>query len=218
MPAASFVAIGLLVASTSQAPAQRYTAGQDVRVCGEVKTVRAAPPACDATIRLSSSGEEFDVVLPASVAKELSIRPQTLPGAQACFTGRIAGAPGIPKLAMSTGDKVEVLSTNADPGFGAQAEVSCGSGLTMPRVITEKKPQYTRDAMRAKVQGAVELQVVINPDGTVGQARVVKSLHPDLDEQSMLAVKQWRFEPGMKDGKAVPVLVTIEMTFALRDK
>ena len=50
----------------------------------------------------------------------------------------------------------------------------------------------------------------------VGTKATVKSLHPDLDEQALLAVKEWRFDPGTRDGKPVPVLVMIEMTFALR--
>ena len=216
MPATAIVFTLATLTAQQLPPNKPYTEGQEVRVCGEVKTIRAAPPACDPTMRLASAGEEFDVVLPASVAKELSIRPQTLPGAKACFTGRIALAAGIPKLNVASADKVELLSTNADPGFGADAVISCGPDLTMPRVIFEKKPEYTRDAMRAKVQGRVEVQAVVSRDGTVSDARVVESLHPDLDQQALLAVKQWRFAPGMKDGKPVPVLVHIELTFALR--
>ena len=218
MPATAIVLTIAALAAQQAPPAKLSTEGQEVRVCGEVKTIRAAPPACDTTIRLSSPGEEFDVVLPASVANQLSVRAQTLPGAQACFTGRIARDPGTPRVHVASADKVELLSTNVEPGFGAGAVSSCGSDLTMPRVISEKKPQYTRDAMRARVQGRVELQVVVNADGTVGQVRVVKSLHPDLDEQATIAVKQWRFEAATKAGKPVPVLVSIEMTFTLRDK
>lgn len=218
MPATALVLTIVTLAAQQAPPHKPYTEGQEVRVCGEVKTIRAAPPACDPTMRLASAGEEFDVVLPASVAKELSLRPQTMPGAKACFTGRIGLAAGIPKLNVSSADKVELLSTNATPGFGADAVISCGSDVTMPRVIFEKKPQYTREAMRARAQGTVEVQAVVSREGTVSDARVLKSLHPDLDEQALLAVKQWRFDPGTKDGKPVPVLVHIDLTFTLRDK
>ena len=47
-------------------------------------------------------------------------------------------------------------------------------------------------------------------------AHELETILPDLDEQALLAVKQWRFDPGTRDGKPVPVLVMIEMTFALR--
>jgi periplasmic protein TonB len=45
---------------------------------------------------------------------------------------------------------------------------------------------------------------------------VAQSLHPVLDEQAIAAARQWRFVPGTKDGKPVPVQVSLEMTFSLR--
>jgi TonB family protein len=93
-----------------------------------------------------------------------------------------------------------------------------GSGVINPRVIREAKPQYTADAMRAKVQGTVVLECVVLPDGTVGRVDVVRSLDPTfgLDQEAVKAAKQWRFEPGTRFGEPVAVLVTIELTFTLR--
>jgi TonB family protein len=92
-----------------------------------------------------------------------------------------------------------------------------GKSVTYPRVIREVKPQYTADAMRAQIQGAVFLECIVLPDGTVGEVRVVKSLDSTfgLDQEAIRAAKQWRFQPGMRDGVAVPVVVTIELTFTL---
>jgi len=92
-----------------------------------------------------------------------------------------------------------------------------GQGVAAPVLVKEFKPQYTAEAMRARVQGAVTLECVVQPDGTVGEARVTKALEPGLDREAIKAVKQWRFKPGTKDGKAVPVRVTLEMAFTLRD-
>lgn len=91
-----------------------------------------------------------------------------------------------------------------------------GAGVTAPVVTHEVKPQYTREAMEAKVQGTVVLECVVEKDGKVGEVKVTRSLEPGLDEQAVLALKQWRFEPGKKDGKAVRVRVSLEMTFSLR--
>jgi protein TonB len=93
-----------------------------------------------------------------------------------------------------------------------------GSGVTLPRVLREVKPQYTSDAMRAKVQGTVLLQCVVKPDGSVGDVQVVRSLDSafGLDQEAIKAARQWRFAPGMRLGEPVPVLVTIELTFTLR--
>ncbi|MBI2827792.1 MAG: energy transducer TonB [Acidobacteria bacterium] len=93
-----------------------------------------------------------------------------------------------------------------------------GSGVINPRILREVKPQYTADAMRAKVQGTVLLEAVVLADGTVGRIDVVKSLDPTfgLDQEAVRAAKQWRFLPGTRFGEPVAVLVTIELTFTLR--
>jgi TonB family protein len=93
-----------------------------------------------------------------------------------------------------------------------------GNGVTLPVVTREVKPQYTAEAMRAKVQGTVLLECVVLPDGSVGPVEVVKSLDSSfgLDQEAMKAAKQWRFRPGTRFGEPVAVLVTIELTFTLR--
>jgi len=93
-----------------------------------------------------------------------------------------------------------------------------GNGVTSPRLIKEVKPNYTGDAMRAKVQGVVTMAAVVMPDGSVGNVQITRSLDPTfgLDQEAVRTVKQWRFAPGMKQGQPVPVLVEIEMTFTLR--
>jgi protein TonB len=109
------------------------------------------------------------------------------------------------------------LGPGSTAGFGGGV-YRPGSGIELPRVIFEKKPQYTADAMRAKVQGIVELEAVVLTDGSVGDVRVTRSLDRTfgLDHQAITAVKQWRFIPGMRLGQPVPVLVTVELTFTLR--
>ena len=70
--------------------------------------------------------------------------------------------------------------------------------------------------MRQKIEGIVVMDVVVGPDGRVADARVMRSLEPSLDEQALGALRQWEFQPGTRDDKPVSVIVTIEMTFALR--
>jgi TonB family protein len=93
-----------------------------------------------------------------------------------------------------------------------------GSGVTMPRLLKEVKPDYTSDAMRAKVQGTVLIECVVNVAGAVEQAKVLRSLDPTfgLDEQALKAARLWRFSPGTRLGQPVAVLVTIELSFTLR--
>lgn len=107
------------------------------------------------------------------------------------------------------------------PGFGGGVGGGAyrpGNGVQLPQPIREVKPQYTADAMRAKVQGTVLLECVVLPDGTVGPIEVVRSLDSTfgLDQEAIKAAKQWRFKPGTRFGEPVAVLVTIELQFTLR--
>jgi periplasmic protein TonB len=108
----------------------------------------------------------------------------------------------------------------AGTGLAQQGETDqIGNGVKAPVLTKEVKPNYTEGAMRRKVQGLVEMQVVVLEDGTVGDDVIVtKSLDEELDQQAIQAVKQWKFRPGTKDDKPVRVQVSIEMTFTLRDK
>jgi periplasmic protein TonB len=107
------------------------------------------------------------------------------------------------------------------PGYGGNTgggAVRPGSGVSVPRVVREVKPQYTADAMRAKVQGKVWVEAIVMPDGNVGDAKIIRSLDSvfGLDQEALKAARQWKFVPGMRQGEPVPVIITIELTFTLR--
>ena len=93
-----------------------------------------------------------------------------------------------------------------------------GNGVSMPRLIHEVRPNYTGEALRAKLQGMVTIEAIVLPDGTVGPVQVLRSLDSrfGLDQEALRTVKQWRFAPGMLRGQPVPVRVAVEMTFTLR--
>jgi protein TonB len=93
-----------------------------------------------------------------------------------------------------------------------------GSGVSSPTLVSQVKPQYTTEAMRAKIQGKVWLEVVVMPDGRPGDIKVARSLDRTfgLDEEAMKAMRLWRFRPGMRQGAAVPTIIVVEMEFSLR--
>jgi protein TonB len=86
-------------------------------------------------------------------------------------------------------------------------------------VVREAKPQYTDAARRAKLQGAVELEVVVLEDGTVGDVRVVKSLDRThgLDAAAIAAAKSWLFKPGVREGIPVATRVGLVLEFRLNE-
>ena len=117
---------------------------------------------------------------------------------------------------------VATLSAAAVPLVGAQAQpekvYKAGDGITLPSVVKEVKPVYAAEAMQQKIQGSVWLAVVVRTNGTVGDVTVTRSLDEKygLDQEAIKAARQWQFKPGTKDGKPVPVSVTLELTFTLK--
>jgi len=109
-----------------------------------------------------------------------------------------------------------VPAVAAAPQGGGGPVYRPGDGVSAPVLVKQVQPQYTAEAKRAEVEGTVILEAIVETDGTVGDVTVTKGLEPGLDEQAVKAARQWRFEPGKKDGKAVRVRITLEMTFTLK--
>ena len=104
----------------------------------------------------------------------------------------------------------DLFASAIDPGLKTP-------GLQNPKVLRDILPSYTPDAMRAKIQGTVELRIVVAPDGTVGAIRVLKSLDDQygLDRQAIEAAAWWLFEPATVNGTAVAAKVTLILEFRL---
>jgi periplasmic protein TonB len=163
---------------------------------------------------------------------QMNIPAKSLAAAQDSLPGAIEAPPGPPTLSQGSGTGGGAgtgTGTGVGPGNGSGLGPGSGggtgggvyrpgNGVTLPRVLREVRPQYTSDAMRAKVQGTVLLECVVREDGSVGDVQVVRSLDSTfgLDQEAIKAAKQWRFAPGQRLGSAVPVQITIELTFTLR--
>ena len=164
--------------------------------------------------------------------EQLNIPAKSLAAAQDSLPGAVEAPPGPPTLSQGPGTGGGAGSgtgTGIGPGSGSGLGPGSGgntgggvyrpgNGVTLPTVLFEKRPMYTSDAMRAKVQGTVLLECVVNPDGSVGDVQVIRSLDPTfgLDQEAIKAARLWKFRPGTRMGQPVPVLVTIELTFTLR--
>lgn len=89
------------------------------------------------------------------------------------------------------------------------------AGVLPPKLIHKVEPDYTAAARDAKIEGGVLLEVVIEADGRIEEAKVLRSLDEGLDANAIAAVKTWRFEPARKDGEPVAVSARIEVNFRL---
>lgn len=88
-------------------------------------------------------------------------------------------------------------------------------GVSAPRLISKIDPEYSPEARQAKYQGTVILSLIVTPDGRAYGIRVARSLGMGLDEKAVEAVRQWHFEPALKDGRPVAVAVDVEVNFRL---
>ena len=152
----------------------------------------------------------------------LNIPAQTLAAATQVLPGALTPNPDTLSTGSGSGTGAGAgQGSGLGPGFGGGTGGGAyrpGNGVQLPQPLKEVKPQYTADAMRAKVQGTVLLECVVLPDGSVGSVEVVRSLDSTfgLDQEAIKAAKLWRFRPGTRFGEPVAVLVTIELTFTLR--
>ena len=94
--------------------------------------------------------------------------------------------------------------------------IRVGGGVQKKRAVRVVQPSYPALARQAKVQGTVDLSVILSEEGAV-QTVDVLSGHPLLIPAAIEAVKQWRYKPTLLNGKPVEVETTVEINFALSD-
>lgn len=107
----------------------------------------------------------------------------------------------------------ETTELKASP-LAADAKVA-GQDVPVPSRKKYVAPEYPMDAAAQGIRGIVILEVLIGEDGKVSASRVTRSIQ-GLDEAATAAVKLWEYEPTKVAGKAVKVLLSQSITFALK--
>jgi len=90
-----------------------------------------------------------------------------------------------------------------------------GKGVTAPRLIYQTDPEFSEEARKAKYQGNCVLGLVVDANGRPTNIHVLNSLGMGLDEKAIESVKNWKFDPGKKDGRDVAVEIAVEVDFHL---
>jgi TonB family protein len=83
-----------------------------------------------------------------------------------------------------------------------------------PKLIRQTRPVYPTDAYLQKIQGSVDVQLLIDEQGKVARAEVRKSV-PGLDAAAVQTVLQWAFRPARKAGRPVPTTAVAPVTFKI---
>jgi TonB family protein len=106
-------------------------------------------------------------------------------------------------------------SGSSRPGFRPPSSpVRVGGDVRAPKALVKMNPVYPPEAQAARVQGVVLLEIRIATDGSVSDARVLRSI-PVLDQAAVDAVKQWKYEPTRVDGVPVEVEMNVYVNFTL---
>lgn len=103
----------------------------------------------------------------------------------------------------------------AAPANEAERPRAAGSEVPAPKRKKLILPEYPQEAKNRGVRGIVLVELVIERDGRVGEARVLRGI-PLLDEAALLAVRQWEYEVTKVGGQPVRVLLSVPITFSLK--
>jgi bla regulator protein blaR1 len=179
-------------------------------------------PAFVAGVGGSNLVQRIEWIMTRPVAASLSLPARLLLAGVIFLTAAAPFATGV----LSAHRETRVALTTAEPTplqpaaeQGDRKTYKPGEGgVTVPKLVKELKPRYTKAAMMARIQGSLTLEAVVLESGAVGDVKVIRSLDAvhGLDDEAVKTLKQWQFEPGTKDKKPVPVRIEVEMTFKLK--
>jgi len=156
------------------------------------------------TSRGGGGGQSFDAAERMQVAQAMrnaEIRAGLPPGVRSSFSSAI-------------GMSIEEISppSGQAPVPSGSAPVRVGGNIRTPRKLQDAPGILPDDARQAGVRGVVILEITIAPDGTVKDAKILRSI-PLLDQAALDTVRQWRYEPTQLNGVPVPVIMTVTVNF-----
>jgi TonB family protein len=114
----------------------------------------------------------------------------------------------MPNLNSVTGSWIIHFSEVHLPGA-----VRTSGEITAPGPVRKIDPKYPQDLMKDHVEGEVILYGVIGQDGAVGSVQLVRGIDDQLDANAIVAFRQWKFHPAMKDGQPVALEAIVHIPF-----
>ncbi len=102
------------------------------------------------------------------------------------------------------------------PPVEPEGPILVGGDVKPPERVYSPQPAYTEIARRARVQGVVIVQAIIDKQGNVTNVKVLKGLPMGLEEAAVDAIKQWKFKPATLNGKPVTVYYNLTVNFKLQ--
>jgi protein TonB len=93
-----------------------------------------------------------------------------------------------------------------------------GQVSVIPKMIKVVKPRYPDHLKKMEIVGTVVIQAIIKQDGMVeaSSVKVIKKLHPQLDEAAVAALTASEFSPALYGDRPVRVIMQIPYTFKFK--
>ena len=102
-------------------------------------------------------------------------------------------------------------NTVDDQAFNSYQRVT--AGMKPPKATRSPDPDYPKIPADAEPNGVVVMLVGLNAKGHVELVHVLRASNNVFENSAVATVKTWKFSPAKKDGKPVPVQITVEMRF-----
>ena len=90
-----------------------------------------------------------------------------------------------------------------------------GGSMTPPKALLQPEAKYTDRARQERIEGVCVIGLTVDAHGMPQEMHVIKTLEASMDQQAVLAVRNYRFRPAMKNNSPVAVTVTVEVRFRL---
>lgn len=114
-----------------------------------------------------------------------------------------------PQAAARKDKKDDKKDAGSDPVYEP------GGDVKPPKLLHYVEPSFSPNSKEAFVEGTVRISTVVSSEGVTKDFRVISGLNAEEDRNAIEALKQWKFQPGTRNGQPVNVRVTVEVEFHL---
>jgi len=155
-----------------------------------------------AVVLTSLAAVPLGAIATPGVAARIEVRTVRLPAA---LNATAASPPGTFQTAVRS---IRVTAPYSGP-----------AGVIPPEIVEYTTPPlYSDEARQRGIEGIVVAHATVSPDGRVEQARVIRGLGYGLDQNALVALRQWRFRAGSRNGVALSVNALVDIEFSLRQE